>query len=69
MSGTAKALCHVPVPERESPEAIMSAAACCGLGLEGKLTLPPCPMVVVDVDVDVVGGAVGVVVGVVDGDA
>ena len=69
VSGAEKALCHMPVPERENPDATISAAACAGLGVAGKLTIPPSPMMVVDVDVDVVGGAVGAVVGVVDGEA
>ena len=35
----------------------MNAAACVGTGVTGKLTLPPAPMTVVDVD-DVGGGIV-----------
>ena len=38
----------------------MNVAACVGTGVTGKLTLPPAPMVVVDVDE--VGGAGGIVV-------
>ena len=35
----------------------MNAAACVGTGVTGKLTLPPAPMVVVEVD-EVEGGMV-----------
>ena len=35
----------------------MSAAACVGTGVTGKLTLPPAPITVVEVD-DVAGGMV-----------
>jgi hypothetical protein len=45
----------------------MRAEAWVGLGTAGKLTLPPCPTTVVDVEVDGVGAPLAVVVGVVDG--
>ena len=66
VSGTAKSLCHVPVPTREYPDATMSAEDWVGLGVTGKFTLPPWPTTVVDVEVGVVGVG-GVVVGVVEG--
>jgi hypothetical protein len=46
----------------------MRAEACAGLGVAGKLMLPPSPIVVVEVEVDVVGAPLAVVVGVVLGD-
>jgi hypothetical protein len=57
----------VAVPSLEYPDATIRAEAWTGLGVAGKLMLPPWSMTVVDVEVDVVGVAAGVVVGVVEG--
>ena len=46
--------------ERTSPDMAMKASACAGTGVTGKLTLPPAPTLVVDVDD---GGGGTVVVG------
>jgi hypothetical protein len=59
-------LCHVFVPAREYPDATMRAEAWTGLDVAGKLTLPPWPITVVVVEVEVVGVG-GAVVGVVEG--
>ena len=64
-SGTPNPFCQEPGGVREYPEAAMSDAACTGLGVTGKLTVPPWPTTVVEVDVDVVGAPFAVVVGVV----